>query len=118
VNDSLHIDDDGVCRIHGGKFGWEFYKFYDAASKVSYAMVWALDYGKEEHREMLKKVIKEETGAKEVEFVEDSSDTYNSHGYIDHQSDGVAADAFESGEILRAFIFNRNSVLETGNDNC
>lgn len=105
----LNPRDDGVVRIYPGEFGREVEDYYDPASKASYAYVYARDYGTKENMEMLRKVISAETES-EVEFVEGD-------GYIDHQSSDVCAEAFDSREALRSFIFNPDSVLHTDNDN-
>jgi hypothetical protein len=114
--EKLYVGEDGICRIEPGEFGWEEDSFHDSSTKASYAMVWAQSYGSEEHREMLKKVIREATGAKVVEFCK-ADDEYYPDGYIDHQSDDVCTPAFESENSLKAFIFNSGSYLVTDNDN-
>ena len=103
----------GTCHIYGGEFGWDENTFYDAATKASYAAVYAVLYGKQEHRDMLEKVIKEQTKAEKVKLHAENS-------YIDHQSldpPAVALSVFESEETLRNFIFNPKSYLHTDNDN-
>ena len=101
-------DESGVIILGTGEYGWDFDTFCDAYSKADYC---ALDNLYNEYRlEMLSEVIREHTGAISVIF----TDT----GYIDHQNLGTTKDAFESKETLKNFIFNRTSVLETGNDNC
>lgn len=121
--DKLHVEEDGVCRIHSGEFGWEVETYSDAATKASYAMVWAKQYSSEENLRLLKKVIQEHTGAKDVVFADyvgedqDLATGDYDPGYIDHQSQDVAAEAFQSEEKLRAFIFNPRSTLHTDNDN-
>src|SRR4051794_30987832 len=66
--DTIPVDDDGVCRVQPGEFGWEEETFHDAATKASYAMEWALNYGNRTHLDMLAAVIKDRTGAREVVF--------------------------------------------------
>lgn len=101
-------DKYGVVTISGGEFGWDWEKINDAGTKANYCAVYT-SY-KKSNREMLIDVIKEQTGALEVIIPEDC-------GYIDHQSNHTASEAFESKETLRNFIFNKNSWLFTGNDN-
>ena len=116
--DKLYVDDDGIVKLPGGEFGWEYEEYYYAAAKADYCAVWAVQYGSEEDQEMLKKVICEHTGAKEVVFDfqidECGKDNWS---YIDHQSSDVAVDVFASEEDLKNFIFNTGSVLITDNDN-
>ncbi len=107
--------DKGICRIHPGEYGWEERTYTDAATKASYCLTWAKQYGRPEHLEALRRVIRLAHGVV-VEFVE-SIDEHYKWGYIDHQSDDVGGQAFENYETLRDFIFNPASVLETDNDN-
>lgn len=118
--DTIHPDSDGVIRLEGGDFGWEWEQYNDAKTKANYCFS-DLTYRDWKDRDklviknqdlfdMLVKVIKEHTGAKHIEFEQ--------KGYgIDHQSDGTAYDAFDSEEDLRQFLFNPRSALFTGNDN-
>ena len=105
--DSITPEDDGTIILGHGEYGWEFETYYNALSKADYC---ALDMGGDPvKKEMLIRVIKNHTGAKDVIF--------DLTGYIDHQSAGTSDDAFESDETLKAFIFGKGSYLETGNDN-
>jgi len=107
VFSSITPDKNGNIVLTGGEFGWEFETYYSPLVKANYC---ALDIGDNvDEKKMLIEVIKEHTGAKDVIFELD--------GYIDHQSAGTTSDAFESKELLKSFIFGKNSVLETGNDN-
>lgn len=113
--DSIKPNRDGYIILHGGQFGWTWEKFDDCLTKANYCAVFAM---KDETRtEQLKRVIKEHAGAKDV--IVSVSDDYedSNYSYIDHQSLHVGAKAFESDETLKNFIFNRKSVLYTGNDN-
>lgn len=104
--DKLLVE-DGICTIFEGEFGWGVETFHDAASKASYLATSA--HGDEDRLEVLAEVIRKYTGASEVRF--------EGEGYIDHQSIGVAYEAFESDDSIRDFIFNPKSVLRTDNDN-
>lgn len=115
-------DEEGNICLIGGEFGWEIARYNDPETKANYCVQsiastsWdkVEDITYEENKlEMLKKVIKEQTGCYEVIL----NDTSINNGYIDHQSDGVANEAFYSKEALRNFIFNKNSYLYTDNDN-
>jgi hypothetical protein len=116
VMQTLPVGADGVLRFSGGEFGWEFEHYSSAMSKAIYALTWAKQYGTKEDVAMLRKVLKEQTGAKKVLF-ESVSDEYYPWGYIDHQSDDVCKEAFVDEETLRMFIFNPQSNFTTDNDN-
>lgn len=107
VFSSITPDENGNIVLTGGEFGWENESYNDPLTKANYC---ALDYKNNKSKlGMLKKVILEHTGAKAV--------ILNLDGYIDHQSAGTSEEAFESEEILKRFIFGKNSFLETSNDN-
>lgn len=106
---SLVPDCDGNIKLRGGEFGWEWERFPDAYTKANYCAVGCQH--NDSRVDMLIEVIKEQTGADEVIMaVTDGS-------YIDHDSTEVYEPAFESKETLRNFIFNKLSMLYTGNDN-
>lgn len=122
ILDMLPVDDKGVCSIHPGEFGWEIADYSDAPTKASYCLAFAKTEDPEDGssigcEDMLREVVMEATGAKEVVFVKHAGDGYTQFGYIDHQSHRVAANIFESKKTLRDFIFNPNSTLHTDNDN-
>lgn len=87
--------EDGVCRVYPGEFGWEVEDYYDAATKASYCVTYIMnctcDDQRDEEQEMLRRVIAQNTGADEVQFVK-SCDEFWPWGYIDHQSDREEAD--------------------------
>lgn len=114
----MFIDADGILRIFPGEFGWGIDKFTDAATKASYCYTYLQYTGsyKEGLQDRLKRVIQEQTKAKDVVF-ENSSDEYYPEGYIDHKSTDVCGDVFESDENIRNFIFNPSNVLVIDNDN-
>lgn len=105
--ETIYPDQDGIVIVEGGEFGWEWEKYNDAQTKASYCAVYSQN--NPDKRKMLIEVIKEQTGAEMVNVSDE--------GYIDHDSDGVASDAFVSKDTLKNFIFNKNSWLFTGNDN-
>ena len=118
---SLYVDEDGCVTLTGGEFGWEQEEYFDALTKANYCAQdiygydWRSDsYSLDEYKKnMLIDVIKEQTGCTDVLFdIQSLKD-----GYIDHESNGTSYRAFQNKEILRNFIFNRNSYLETNNDN-
>lgn len=132
--DTLPVDSNGKIRLVGGEFGWEWAKFNDPYTKANYAAVFAHE-GTPQMVDMLVNVIKEHTGAKEVEFgftteLRSSLDAAKPGednsvklpwAYIDHQSGyregGDAMKAFDTPKTLKDFIFNPDSWLFTGNDN-
>lgn len=120
VIDSLPIDWNGTIRLNGDEFGWEFERYNDAYTKANYMRVYTEYCGdkEQEFKNKLIKVIKEQTGAKEV-ILGESNDKYYPHGYIDHQSieDNDYHYLFDDESVLKNFIFNKNSWLFTGNDN-
>lgn len=115
--DSITPDEDGNIVLYGGQFGWDFEKFNDPLSKANYCAIDCGDYS--EKKEMLIRVIKKHTGAKDVifKFVTDYSIETPNYSYIDHQSCGTSNDAFSDDDYLKNFIFNVKSTLFTGNDN-
>jgi hypothetical protein len=113
---TIHPEGDGNIYLNGGEFGWEIEEYTDPLTKANYC---AIDNASNEERvEMLKRVIKEHTKANDV-IINANTEDYKSkyHSYIDHQSNGTSEDAFESEETLKNFIFRRDSVLYTDNDN-
>jgi hypothetical protein len=113
--DTIIPNEDGVITLTGGEFGWEVEEYNDALTKANYC---AIDNAYDEEKmEMLNQVIEEQTGARLV--VHEFDDNWGSPNwsYIDHQSRGTSDEAFESKEVLRQFIFNKNSILYTDNDN-
>ena len=105
---TLVPDYNGEIKLRGGQFGWEWERFFDANTKANYCAVGCQnnDY----FTDMLIEVIKEQTGADEVTISLGDS-------YIDHDSTEVYEAAFVDKETLRNFIFNKKSMLYTGNDN-
>jgi len=116
ILDTLGVDDDGVLHLEGGQFGWEIEDYYDPNTKANYCAIDTVN--SPEKRDMLVKVLKDHTGAKEVSF-DFSLDDYkhNNWSYIDHQSAGTSFEAFASEHTLKMFIFNPKSWLHTDNDN-
>lgn len=113
--DTIYPDKDGKIILTGGEFGWEYENYFDSLTKANYC---AIDCKNDSVMEqMLIEVIKEHTGASEVILKIDTDWNSGNYSYIDHQSQGTSHDAFESKETLRRFIFDRNSVLTTDNDN-
>ena len=115
IYDTIHPDGNGAIQLTGGEFGWSWERFDDAFTKACYCAVDQENNGV--NINMLKEVLMEHTGAKEV-TLEFSTDYNHAHwSYVDHQSYGTSSEAFGSKEMLKDFIFNPLSVLFTGNDN-
>ncbi len=113
--DTIIPDEEGNIVLTGGEFGWGIDEYNDAITKANYCAVDQLN--NEDRIDMLKEVIKEQTGCNDV--IIDISDSWRdpNYSYIDHESVGTSLEAFESKETLRDFIFSKNSVLYIDNDN-
>jgi len=107
------VEDDTLVPV-GGCFGWEVEEYHDAYTKLNYAATFAGE--SKECEKMLRKVVKEMLGVKlNLKSLKDRMKNYNA--YIDHQSYDVAGSVFESEEVLKKFIFGKDSILRTDNDN-
>ncbi len=123
ILDKLYPNEEGNIIVKGGEFGWEIQNYNDPETKLSYCAQDivqtsyppkdTIEWKSEEKRDMLIKVIKDQTGCNEVIFDAHSLND----GYIDHQSSGTTDEAFFSEENLKTFIFNPSSSLHTDNDN-
>ncbi len=112
---SMIPDKDGNIVFTGGEFGWEQENYNDPWTKANYCAIDQQD--NHANINMLKEVIKEQTGAKKVLFDFDTDYNEKKESYIDHQSAGTSDEAFASKETLKKFIFGKGSVLYTDNDN-
>ncbi len=116
--DTLGVDPDGIVRIQGRDFGWEIDEYRDAMTKASYCLTYVKSNKLTEQEAMLREVILEHTGAKDVEFIAPCPGAeWAEWGSIDHQSSDVCRDAFGSELTLRQFLFCGDSILRTDNDN-
>jgi hypothetical protein len=117
--DTIVPDSDGVITLTGGEFGWEWEKYNDALTKANYAAIFAA--GDQQMTDMVVEVIKDHTGAKEVNLAINTTSIGPNWSYIDHQSaraeGGDAGKAFDTPKTLKNFIFHPESWLFTGNDN-
>jgi len=111
---SISPNTEGYIVCRGDEFGWGWEKFNDPMKKLNYCMQYPFG-----DKNMLKKVVLEQTKAKDlVDAIDYSSNNYTT--YIDHQSieDGdVLENAYKDEVSLRNFIFSENSYLYIGNDN-
>lgn len=122
--DTITPNEEGVVVLTGGEWGWEINDYYDAETKANYMLVYLMARGGDrlaEMSQMLKDVIMEQTGCTDVDFQASGLGWRGmpDFGYIDHQSieDDDYHFIFEDKEILRRFIFSRESWLHTDNDN-
>lgn len=121
MDNTMAMDGEDNVVVESGEFGWEQEVYNDSVTKASYMLTYVKNYcgdREEEFESMLRDVIKEQTGCNDVIF-NDTGERYYKWGYIDHQSssNNQYHFVFESKETLRQFIFNRESILETDNDN-
>lgn len=96
-------------------FGWEKQEYYDEGSKILFSYIQARQVDNDDWIEMLEDVITENINVIDVEWM--LKDT----GYVDHQSsssEGMNTEMFKSKKDLRNFLFNGDSYIQTGNDNC
>lgn len=107
VYESITPDCNDQIVVYQGEFGWEIETYTDVYSRLQYSATYAYNYGTEEDKEMLQRVVCKHTGASELVVKGD--------GYIDHES--AYGDEFESEETLKNFIFNADSYFTTDNDN-
>lgn len=114
------------CRIMAGtpiaiidgrlEFGWEQDEYNDSPTKAAYAWIYIRDWAEGEKqvkfKELFEDVVKSQLGVDEIQYID-------GYGYIDHQSaeEGLLDWLFDDADVLRNFIFNRNTWLETDNDN-
>jgi hypothetical protein len=113
-------------------FGWDHREYSTSWDRVNFAWIQAQycadktrGINRPERMEMLTRVIKEYTGAKEVSSVIDLAfdgpeGPYNVWGYIDHQSsadESMNLEMFENDETLARFLFSPDSYIQGDNDN-
>lgn len=134
VPDKLIIPPDGILRVFCGEYGWEPEDYYGIESKLSYiatdlmASVYSCGYnGKQEEYnwehpnfvEVWGKVTRILKGTyKDIREIRiERGEGFYPYGYIDHQSQGVLYEAYQSSENLRNFLLNPDSSFSTDNDN-
>lgn len=121
---SKQILRDGVMPVSVGEYGWEYFRYYTVENKVSYLLTQITSGSlptsrnnetltaelREQHEkfDMLCKVVKAHTGV-DIEVQPGS-------GYVDHDSEGVGMNLFQSEDVLHKFLFS-DSYIETSNDN-
>lgn len=104
------------------EFGWEFKTHYDFESKLNFAFL-QTTYS-EEHGGRWYNMIEAVLLSAGIKIVGNSiNDSYSGpgfFGYIDHQSSAIEdrnTEIFESEDVLKRFLFSKDSYIEQGNDN-
>jgi hypothetical protein len=109
---TIELSPEGKLVLQGGDFGWGVESYTDALTKANYAYQEALDFPESNRLTILLEVLSEQTGLSKEDIILLESD-----GYIDHQSQGMLEDYFDSKDKLKEFIFNSNYELVIDNDN-
>ena len=124
---SFQPSDDGCYHVTGGRdFGWEWEKFNDVETKLTYTC--AIIYGEpgkddyDQEIQRVKDVFKKFTGYPLVvdwdeEYDPEDEDSCYHKPSVDHQSSDIVYEIMETNETIKDFIFNPNSWLFLGNDN-
>ena len=114
IYDTIPPDKNGIIKLSGGQYGWEWETYSLSIDKANYAATFAKD--SKEQLNILAEVIKDHTGARKVKY-DFGTDDYCA--YIDHQSAATetSAEFFNSKKSLKDFLFNPKSYVRTGNDN-
>ena len=115
---------NGVWNSYGWgetEFGWDHIEYNSVHDRVNFAFLQALSVNNQDWLEMIVDVIKETTGATEVEHGFHITESgYINNGYIDHQScatEGENTEIFNDRETLSRFLFSDDSYIQGGNDN-
>ena len=91
LNDTIGLNKDGSITLTGGEFGWGVEYHNDAWTKANYLAVDACR--NQSLTEKLQRIIKEYTGAAEVNILVNVDDWKGpNYSYIDHQSEGTGND--------------------------
>ena len=105
------------------QFGWDNIKYDNIFDRINFAYI-QTNYGEDVNQlTMLEEVLKENAiGLTTIHWgITDSYDDKDKvWGYIDHQSarcEGQNMEMFDSKQILKDFIFGKNSYIQGGNDN-
>lgn len=112
-------DDPTTFILKGDHFGWEVREYNDFDTKLRYAYTLANphEWGFEDNRplEMLEEVLTDNVPGIEKFFY---TDTPGYGYYVDHQSAyEMKCDIFACKDDLDNFLFSKNSILRTDNDN-
>ena len=117
---SIAPNRDGTIEIAAADFGWEQETYCDPESKLAYLLIYVRDWIRDELKKelcygLLEQVVLGHCHATSLEFNDDDGQG----GHIDHQSvEGEALNwIFRDSETIKNFVFDRESILETDNDN-
>lgn len=104
------------------EFGWSQEYYCDPEDRLAYAYIYAMDWSgenKERYMNTLQNVVCGHTGASAVTHNDSGKEWSYDYGYIDHQSveDGDLDYIFEDENLLKSFIFDKDSWIQTDNDN-
>jgi len=130
IADNLHnksdLQENGTEIVLGEcgetEFGWEFMNHHDFYSKLNFAFLQTTYSKKRGGRwyNMIEAVLLS-AGIKIVgNSINDSYSGPGFFGYIDHQSSAIEdrnTEIFESEDVLKRFLFSKDSYIEQGNDN-
>ncbi|RPI83174.1 MAG: hypothetical protein EHM34_05725 [Nitrosopumilales archaeon] len=108
-DDKIYVDHDT-----GYKFDWDHTITDDPKGLIAFAWMQAQYQKKPEWVEMIKEVVFETTGCELICSIDITRDGYIS--CIDHQS-AEEDKMFKSKDILKSFIFDKDSYVEMSNDN-
>lgn len=125
VYEGFTPNSNGEILLEPGEYGWEVEQYTNVESRLNYVMLYVRDWvsGEEkkyEFRHILEQVVFEHTGATKLDFVpEENPSTWGPAGYIDHQSvaDNDLDFLFKDSATLKSFLFDRDSYIQTDNDN-
>lgn len=123
VYDSVTPDENGVIKLEPMEFGWEQERYNDPYTKMVYLWIYINDWCsdvEDEFMETFQRVVCNHTGASSVIMVPDESKPeWYRNGYIDHQSveSNDYHHLFYDDKLLKQFLFDSDSWLETDNDN-
>jgi hypothetical protein len=105
------------------EFGWGPATILDCGSRIIFAYIQTA-YGENKERlNILEKAIKEYCNISNVVWkitMECGGDDGKDWGYIDHQSsyiEGKNLEIFESEDVLKQFLFTKDSAIILDNDN-
>lgn len=113
--DNIIPDDNGMITLNGGQFGHNYDEHFDSLTKLNYLAIYCIEWYPEDVELLttLKKVVKEQTGCKDIIFNLEEEDSYIDHQSVENKEYHFI---FENDELLRDFIFNKESSLITDSD--
>lgn len=119
-----------IGKLGTTEFGWGAGDHRDIHSRINFAYMQAYSVDCIKWIDMLNEVIKENSDVVNLVYciIDSCIDTsyagafimFKEYGYIDHQSsatEGENIEMFASKELLKDFIFGKDSYVHTDNDN-